>query len=170
MLGKQYLKYVSSNILGMMGLSFYILADTYFVAARLGADGLAALNIAIPGYSLVNATGLMVAMGGAVRYTIAQSQGQKKQAHEIFTKTMLTGWFFSAIYLLMGIFLATPLAALLGAEGHILPMTADYLRCKRTGKSCIWYRLRLGYGKGTAERNGINRWQICSGACTGTDT
>lgn len=29
MLGKQYLKYVSSNILGMMGLSFYILADTY---------------------------------------------------------------------------------------------------------------------------------------------
>ena len=128
MLGKQYLKYVSSNILGMMGLSFYILADTYFVAARLGADGLAALNIAIPGYSLVNATGLMVAMGGAVRYTIAQSQGQKKQAHEIFTKTMLTGWFFSAIYLLMGIFLATPLAALLGAEGHILPMTADYLR------------------------------------------
>lgn len=36
MLGKQYLKYVSSNILGMMGLSFYILADTYFVAARLG--------------------------------------------------------------------------------------------------------------------------------------
>ena len=63
MLGKQYLKYVSSNILGMMGLSFYILADTYFVAARLGADGLAALNIAIPGYSLVNATGLMVAMG-----------------------------------------------------------------------------------------------------------
>ena len=38
MLGKQYLKYVSSNILGMMGLSFYILADTYFVAARLGAD------------------------------------------------------------------------------------------------------------------------------------
>ena len=128
MLGKQYLKYVSSNILGMMGISFYILADTYFVAARLGADGLAALNIAIPGYSLVNATGLMVAMGGAVRYTIAQSQGQKKQAHEIFTKTMLTGWFFAAIYLLMGIFLATPFAALLGAEGEILPMTADYLR------------------------------------------
>ena len=128
MLGKQYLKYVSSNILGMMGLSFYILADTYFVAARLGADGLAALNIAIPGYSLVNATGLMVAMGGAVRYTIAQSQGQKKQAHEIFTKTMLTGWFFAAIYLLMGIFLATPFASLLGAEGEILPMTADYLR------------------------------------------
>ena len=128
MLGKQYLKYVSSNILGMMGLSFYILADTYFVAAKLGADGLAALNIAIPGYSLVNATGLMVAMGGAVRYTIAQSQGQKKQAHEIFTKTMLTGWFFAAIYLMMGIFLAKPFAALLGAEGEILPMTADYLR------------------------------------------
>lgn len=51
MLGKQYLKYVSSNILGMMGLSFYILADTYFVAARLGADGLAALcGIPLPSH------------------------------------------------------------------------------------------------------------------------
>lgn len=128
MLGKQYLKYVSSNILGMMGLSFYILADTYFVAAKLGADGLAALNIAIPAYSLVNATGLMVAMGGAIRYTIAQSRGHKQQAKEVFTKTMLTGWFFAVIYVLMGIVLATPLSALLGAEGHILPMTADYLR------------------------------------------
>ena len=79
------------TILSSLVMVLYNLADTYFVAARLGADGLAALNIAIPGYSLVNATGLMVAMGGAVRYTIAPSQGQEKQAHEIFTKTMLTG-------------------------------------------------------------------------------
>ena len=88
MLGKQYLKYVSSNILGMMGLSFYILADTYFVAARLGADGLAALNIAIPGYSLVNATGLMVAMGGAVRYS------QKPCSQAGFSPLFICSWGF----------------------------------------------------------------------------
>ena len=46
-IGKEFAKYVFLNILGMAGLSCYILADTYFVSASLGSDGLAALNIAI---------------------------------------------------------------------------------------------------------------------------
>ena len=43
-----FIKYVSLNILGMIGLSCYILADTFFVARGIGTDGLTALNIAIP--------------------------------------------------------------------------------------------------------------------------
>ena len=34
---KNYAKYVSLNILGMIGLSCYILADTFFVSKALGA-------------------------------------------------------------------------------------------------------------------------------------
>ena len=128
LLKKQFLKYVSSNILGMMGLSFYILADTYFVAAKMGADGLAALNLAIPAYSIVNATGLMVAMGGGVRYSIYHSQERYKEADETFTATLFTGWAFAVIYFMVGCLFSTKLAALLGAEGQILPMTASYLR------------------------------------------
>lgn len=40
--------YVTSNILGMIGLSCYILADTFFVARGCGAAGLTALNLALP--------------------------------------------------------------------------------------------------------------------------
>lgn len=40
--------YVTSNILGMVGLSCYILADTFFVARGCGAAGLTALNLALP--------------------------------------------------------------------------------------------------------------------------
>lgn len=128
MLGKQFIKYVSSNILGMMGISFYILADTFFVSAKLGADGLAALNLAIPAFSVVNATGLMIAMGGGVRYSIFQSQGKAKEANETFTKTLLTGWTFAVIYFLLGCFFSETFSALLGAKDHILPMTTSYLR------------------------------------------
>ena len=51
---KQYGKYTFLNVLGMIGLSCYILADTYFVALGLGSSGLAALNLAIPVYSLIH--------------------------------------------------------------------------------------------------------------------
>ena len=48
---REFGKYVSLNVLGMLGLSCYILADTFFISRGLGADGLTALNLAIPIYS-----------------------------------------------------------------------------------------------------------------------
>ena len=65
-----FMKYVSANILGLIGLSCYILADTFFIARGVGADGLTALNLAIPAYSFLNGLGLMIGMGGATRYSI----------------------------------------------------------------------------------------------------
>ena len=58
----EFLKYTSLNILGMLGLSCYILADTFFVSKGLGTDGLTALNLAIPIYSFIHGSGLMIGM------------------------------------------------------------------------------------------------------------
>ena len=42
---KSFVKYVTLNVMGMIGLSCYILADTYFVSKGMGTDGLTALNL-----------------------------------------------------------------------------------------------------------------------------
>ena len=47
---KDFLKYTSLNVLGMIGLSCYILADTFFIANGVGEIGLSALNLALPMY------------------------------------------------------------------------------------------------------------------------
>ena len=57
---RSFFQYVSLNVLGALGLSGYILADTLFVAHRLGTDGLAALNLAISVFGLINGLGLML--------------------------------------------------------------------------------------------------------------
>ena len=71
----------------MLGLSCYILADTFFVAKGLGSNGLAALNLAIPIYSFIHGSGLMLGIGGATRYSIAKSQGQTDRMNLIFSHT-----------------------------------------------------------------------------------
>ena len=63
----EFLKYTSLNILGMLGLSCYILADTFFVSKGLGTDGLTALNLAIPIYSFIHGSGLMIGMGAGTK-------------------------------------------------------------------------------------------------------
>lgn len=50
---KQFVKYVSQNMLGMLGMSLYILADTFFISKAVGADGITALNLALPIYNLI---------------------------------------------------------------------------------------------------------------------
>ena len=75
-----FLRYATMNILGMLGISCYILADTFFVARATGADGLAALNLAIPFYSFIHGAGLMVGIGGATRYSLLVGGGRDGQA------------------------------------------------------------------------------------------
>ena len=70
---RSFFQYVSLNVLGALGLSGYILADTLFVAHRLGTDGLAALNLAISVFGLINGLGLMLGIGGATRYAICRT-------------------------------------------------------------------------------------------------
>lgn len=40
----KFAKYVSLNVCGMVGISLYILADTFFIAQAVGADGITALK------------------------------------------------------------------------------------------------------------------------------
>ena len=53
----KFTKYITASVLGMIGLSCYILADTYFVSVGIGELGLAALNIAIPIFNLIISVG-----------------------------------------------------------------------------------------------------------------
>lgn len=72
---KEFARYTSLNVLGMIGLSCYILADTFFVAKGLGTSGLAALNLAIPVYSFIHGSGLMFGIGGATKFSISRKSG-----------------------------------------------------------------------------------------------
>ena len=71
---KEYSKYVTFNVMGMIGVSCYILADTFFVSKALGAQGLAALNLALPIFNAIRGIGMMMGMGGATWYSIRKGQ------------------------------------------------------------------------------------------------
>ena len=67
---KKFAKYVSQNMLGMVGMSVYILADTFFISQSVGANGITALNLVLPIYNLIFAIGAMIGVGSAIRFVI----------------------------------------------------------------------------------------------------
>ena len=50
---KEFIRYVTLSILGQLGISCYIIADTFFISKGCGANGLTALNLAIPIYNFI---------------------------------------------------------------------------------------------------------------------
>lgn len=125
---KEFIQYVTSNVCGMIGLSCYILADTFFVAKGLGANGLTALNLAIPVYSFVHGVGLMLGMGGATKYSIFRGQKTPRHANQVYSNTIYTMAAAAVIFVAIGIFFSENLAALLGADREVFDMTKTYLK------------------------------------------
>lgn len=125
---KSYLKYSFLNVLGMAGMSCYIIADTFFVATGAGTYGLAALNIAIPVFSLIHGTGLMAGIGAATRFSIAGGAGDNKEKESVFTHVMILCGLFSVVFLAVGLLFSEEIAIVLGADNETFTMCEEYIR------------------------------------------
>lgn len=123
---KQFFRYVSQNILGMIGVSAYILADTFFIAQAQGADGIAALNLVLPVYSLIFALGAMLATGAATRFALERHEG--KHADSYLAEALAWAGILSVPFILLGIFGAESIVRLLGGEPDIVTVGAPYTR------------------------------------------
>lgn len=125
---KEFARYTSLNVLGMIGLSCYILADTFFVSRGLGAAGLTALNLAIPIYSFIHGSGLMLGVGGATKYSVFKGQRNDRKANEVFSNTIYAALALAAVFMLCGVFLSEKITFLMGADQEVFAMTNTYLR------------------------------------------
>lgn len=124
---KEFLRYVLQNIAAMIGVSVYILADTFFISAASGADGITVLNLVLPIYGLIFAIGSMIGVGSATRYALGKASGNKEVdtyfLHAIFWDIMV-----SIPFLLLGAFAPAQVLRIMGGDAEIIKMGIPYTR------------------------------------------
>ena len=125
---KEFVRYITLSILGQLGISCYIIADTFFISKGLGANGLTALNLAIPIYNFIFGCGLMLGVGGATKFSILKGMKHAKETDAVYSNTIILTVALSVVFVLSGVFGAERLALLLGADQVTLEMTTTYLR------------------------------------------
>ena len=126
-LTKQFFKYVSQNIFGLLGTSCYILADTYFIAQAAGTDGVTLLNLCLPIYNLIFAFGSMIGLGAATRYAILRAQGDAR-AQRYFSNAIFSVCILAVPFMLVGIFRPDGLLRLMGGDAGIVALGTGYVR------------------------------------------
>ena len=120
-------KYVFQNILGMLGISVYILADTFFISMAEGAGGITALNLVLPIYSLIYGIGAMIGVGSAIKFNILRAR-KDESADAFFSNAVIFAFIFSLIFIFAGIFAPSALVRLLGGDEVIVAIGTPYTR------------------------------------------
>ena len=115
-------------MLSQLGVSCYILADTYFISKGVGADGLTALNLAIPVFSVMNGCGFMLGIGSGTKYGIMKGTGNEKRGDVLFASSLCVVTVLAVIFMLIGLLAADPITVLVGANAEVYDMTRTYLQ------------------------------------------
>lgn len=125
--GRSFIKYVSQNILGMLGISAYVLADTFFISRAEGAGGITALNLVLPIYSLIFGIGSMMGVGSAIRFRILRER-REKCADDYFSNALMFAVLFGLVFMIPGVLAPGKIMAVLGGDGEIVAIGKPYTR------------------------------------------
>lgn len=125
--GRPFVKYVSQNILGTIGVSAYILADTFFISQSEGADGITALNLVLPVYSLIFAIGSMIGVGSATRFALGRARGDEK-ADRYFSNAVFWAILLGICFMIPGMGMPDKVLSLLGGDARIVEVGTEYTR------------------------------------------
>jgi len=125
-LSKLFPRLSAPSMVSMIASSLYILADTFWLG-RISYDAIAAITIIYPFDYLVFAIGLGSGIGANAlasrRFGEKNIEATNRVAGQVFPLTAI----FGIIFLIPSVFLARPLAALLGAPPQVIDLTAQYL-------------------------------------------
>ena len=122
-----FLYYLFPSICGTMVTSIYVLADTIIIGQRLGAVGLAALNIALPVYNIFFGMGLLCGVGVSVLMSISRGKGKKEEGDAFFSTALLFTFILWILSLVFCSIFMEDIAWLLGATDETFPYIMDYI-------------------------------------------
>lgn len=122
-----FIRYCSTSILTMMFLSIYILIDVLLIARGVGQDGVAALNIVIPIYTLLFSTSFLFGVGGSILFSTYRGRKCLRDANTAFTHALFLSLMMGTTYSILGLLFQDKILTFLGTPPSLYSLTKDYL-------------------------------------------
>lgn len=127
MINHEVRHYVTRNVVATLGLSLYVIIDTLFISIAAGTLGLATLNIVLPIFSLFNATGLLLGVGGATIFSLNKVL-HPERVKDLFSELMTFAAVFGTLVAVLLTIFTRPVVDFLGADAQTRQMAITYLR------------------------------------------
>ncbi|MGI9947069.1 MATE family efflux transporter [Vibrio hyugaensis] len=126
-ISKSFYQYLWPALTGMVIKSLFIMGDALFIGLGVGPDGLGAIALIIPPFSIFTAIAMMVGIGGAAKMSIEIGKGNTESSQMWFSQSMLITTLLSTITVTLALIWLDELIALMGASGNLAQLAHDYL-------------------------------------------
>lgn len=136
-ISRQFWRFSIPSVMAMIVSGIYLIVDGIFIGQVLGADGLAAINLAWPIMFLVTGIGLMIGVGGGALISIANGQKRPEKALNLFSHALLLMLVMAVLISLSLYYLQAAPIRWQGASGHIQLMAEHYLRIMGHGSLLV---------------------------------
>lgn len=121
-----FIRYAIPSVLGLLAITTASIVDGIFVGQFVSADGLAAITLLIPFFTLAFAIALMLSIGGAVRAGSYLGQGKIEAASAIFSKCLITVFIAGLLFMSFSLLLDQEILNLLGAPDALKILVLPY--------------------------------------------
>ncbi|MFV8454711.1 MATE family efflux transporter [Vibrio owensii] len=126
-ISKSFYQYLWPALTGMVIKSLFIMGDALFIGLGVGPDGLGAIALVIPPFSIFTAIAMMVGIGGSAKMSIEIGKGNTESSQMWFSQSMLITTLLSTITVTLALIWLDELIALMGASGNLAQLAHDYL-------------------------------------------
>lgn len=126
-ISKSFYQYLWPALTGMVIKSLFIMGDAFFIGMGVGPDGLGAIALIIPPFSIFTAIAMMVGIGGAAKMSIEIGKGNTESSQTWFSQSMLLTTILSTIAVVIAMIWLEELIAFMGASGNMAQLAHDYL-------------------------------------------
>ncbi|WP_188398653.1 MATE family efflux transporter [Sporomusa sp. GT1] len=126
---KLFFQYSIPTIAAMLFLGLNTIVDGLFVGHYIGADALAAVNIAMPFSSFLFALSVVIGIGAQSMIGRKLGAGHAGEANTAFTTAVVLAGSISLLFASVAVAFPQPIAYALGANEHLMPQVAAYIRC-----------------------------------------
>jgi Na+-driven multidrug efflux pump len=121
-----FLRYLLPSISATLVTSIYILADTVMIGKGIGSNGIAALNIVIPLFTIFFGLGLLFGAGGAILMSAAFGENKIEKGQKYFTTSVIAVGTMSLICWIVFGFNLTKTLYLFGATSNTIDLAVKY--------------------------------------------
>lgn len=139
-----YLKMLSATAGGVFIACVFGIVDAVMVGRYHGPNGTAALAIFNPIWAFVYSIGLLIGIGGSVLFSNYRGSGEEKKSNEYFALSIIIGFIFSALALLVLVLFNKQLFVLFGANQTLLALVEDYFYCIKFAIPCCIFNNLIG--------------------------
>ncbi|MBN47267.1 MULTISPECIES: MATE family efflux transporter [unclassified Methylophaga] len=121
-----FLRYAIPSILGLLAITTASIVDGIFIGQFVSAEGLAAITLLIPFFTLVFAIALMLSIGGAVRAGNYLGQNNIEAASAVFSKCLISIFIVGLLFMSISYMLDRQILSLLGAPEELIALVLPY--------------------------------------------